>query len=208
VVDYEEERERAYYQRIRSGDFRNDRERYEVETLLPWAEVEARRRVEAGHSSKRIRFPDFEDQLARMWTEDIFWEAKKRAEREEREERDRQRREEEERQETEEAESARLRKLRGKPRNSVVFDVKATIAPDAEGTFEAIKKRCHPGKKLHITHAKVEGQNLWAWFAYDEVKGGHPADIRRALGKCLADAGAELVGEPSIEVIERTPLEE
>jgi hypothetical protein len=206
VVDYEEERERAYYQRIRSGDFRNDRERYEVETLLPWAEAEARRRVEAGHSSNR--FPHFEDQLARMWTEDIFWEAKKRAEREEREERDRQRREEEERQEAEKAESARLRKLRGKPRNSVVFDVKATIAPDAEGTFEAIKKRCHPGKKLHITHAKVEGQNLWAWFGYDEVKGGHPADVRRALDKCLADAGATLVGDPSIEVIERTRLEE
>jgi hypothetical protein len=203
VDQREDEWERNYYERIRAGDFRNDRERWEAETLLPWAEAEARRRVEAGPSSNRIRFPDFEDQLARMWTEDIFWEAKKR------EVRDRQRREEEERQEAAKAERARLRKLRGKLRNSVIFDVKATISPDASGTFEAIKKRHHPGKKLHVTHAAVEGQSLWVWFAYDEVKGGHPLDVRGALRRCATDAGAILDDDSlQIEVIDRTPLED
>jgi hypothetical protein len=98
-------------------------------------------------------------------------------------------------------------KARGpKPLNRVVFDVKATISPDAQGTYEAFKKRYHPPQRMYPTRVGIDGQNLWMWVEYT-VKGGHPADIRRALRKCVADAGAALVGEPSIEVIERTSLE-
>jgi hypothetical protein len=32
------------------------------------------------------------------------------------------------------------------------------------------------------------------------VKGGHPADVKRALSRSLADANAELIGDPSITV--------
>jgi hypothetical protein len=102
---------------------------------------------------------------------------------------------------------AGIKRPKRKPLNRVIFDVKATIAPDAEGTFEAIKRRHGPTKKLRITHQSVEGQSLWIKMEYT-VRGGHPADVRRALDKCLADAGATLVGEPSIEVIERTKLED
>jgi hypothetical protein len=206
VMDrWEEEADLIYYRRIRAGDFRTERERYEVEKLLPWAEAEARHRVEITHSSQRIRFPDFEDQLAGMWTQDIFWEAKKQAERAEREERDQKRREEQERQEAEKAETARLRKIRGKPLNRVIFDVRAMISPDAEGTFEAFKKRYHPPKRMYPKRVRIDGQNLWMWVEYT-VKGGHQSDIRRALSKCVADAGAEMVGEPIIDVIEREKL--
>ena len=32
------------------------------------------------------------------------------------------------------------------------------------------------------------------------MKGGHPADVKRALSRSLADANAELIGDPSITV--------
>jgi hypothetical protein len=99
-----------------------------------------------------------------------------------------------------------IRRPKRKPLNRVIFDVKATIQPDAAGTFEAIKKRHGPTKKLHVTHQLVEGQSLWMKMEYI-VRGGHPSDIRRALDKCLAAASATLIGEPSIEVIERTQME-
>ena len=91
--------------------------------------------------------------------------------------------------------------------NRVIFDVKATISPDAEETLEAIKKRHGPTKKLRVTQELIEGQSLWIKMEYT-VRGGHPADIRRALSKCVADAGAEMVGEPIIDVIEREKLPE
>jgi hypothetical protein len=96
-----------------------------------------------------------------------------------------------------------IRRPKRKPLNRVIFDVKATISPDAEGTFEAFKKRYHPPRSMYPKRVGIDGQNLWMWVEYT-VKGGHPADVRRALSKCLADAGAEMVGEPSIEVVERT----
>jgi hypothetical protein len=40
------------------------------------------------------------------------------------------------------------------------------------------------------------------------VRGGDPADIRRALDKCLADAGATLIGKPTTEATERTRVED
>jgi hypothetical protein len=108
--------------------------------------------------------------------------------------------------EAENAERAEKAKARGpRPRNRVIFDVKATISPDAEGTYEAFKKRYHPPKRMYPTRIGIDGQDLWMWVVYT-VRGGHPADIRRALDKCLADAGATLVGEPIIDVIEREKL--
>ena len=35
------------------------------------------------------------------------------------------------------------------------------------------------------------------------MKGGQPADVKRALYRSLADAHAELIGDPSITVISR-----
>jgi hypothetical protein len=99
-------------------------------------------------------------------------------------------------------------KARGpKPLNRVIFDVKATISPDADMTYEAFKKRYHPPKRMYPTRVGIDGQDLWMWVEYT-VKGGHPGDIRRALDECLADAGATLVGKPSIEVIERERLDD
>jgi hypothetical protein len=87
----------------------------------------------------------------------------------------------------------------------VIIDVKATISPDADMTYEAFKNRYHPPKRMYPTRVGIDGQNLWMWVEYT-VKGGHPADVRRALSKCVADAGAEMVGEPIIDVIEREKL--
>jgi hypothetical protein len=199
----EDERERFYYDRIRAGDFRNERERREAEDLLPWAEAEAR--VQGAEISRKS--PEIYDWYIATRTLRLFWEAKKEAQRAEREEQYRQRREEEDRQKAEKAERARLRRIRGKPLNRVIFDVKATISPDAEGTYEAFKKRYHPPKPMYPTRVGIDGQNLWMWVQYT-VKGGHQSDIRRALSTCVADAGAELVGEPIIEVIEREKLPE
>ena len=106
----------------------------------------------------------------------------------------------------EKAARAEKAKARGpKPLNRVVFNVKATVSPDAEETLEAIKKRHGPTKKLRVTQGQVDGRDLWVQMEYT-VRGGHPADVRRALSKCVADAGAEMVGEPIIDVIEREKL--
>jgi hypothetical protein len=93
---------------------------------------------------------------------------------------------------------ANRRQLGSRPFNlkRVIFDVKATVAPDAEATFEAIKKR----RGLKITNGQANGQNLWLWFEY-VVEGGHPWDVRRALQRCLTDPNATLVGEPCIQAM-------
>ena len=89
----------------------------------------------------------------------------------------------------------------------MIFEVIATVAPDAEATFEAIKKRYgRTGRGLKITNGQANGQNLWLWFEY-VVKGGYPWDVRRVLQRCLTHMTATLVGEPTIEVVDRTPLE-
>jgi hypothetical protein len=48
-----------------------------------------------------------------------------------------------------------------------------------------------------ITDSNAAGQTLRLRFDYT-VKGGHPADVKRALDRCLADADAELMGKPTI----------
>jgi hypothetical protein len=97
-------------------------------------------------------------------------------------------------------------KARGpKPLNRVIFDVNATIEPDAAATFEAMKKRYHPPGQLFPTHVAINGRDLYVRMEYT-VRGGYRSDIRRALGKCLADAGATLVGEPNIVEVDRTQL--
>jgi hypothetical protein len=70
-----------------------------------------------------------------------------------------------------------------------------------------MKQRYHPPGRLFPTHVAINGRDLYVRMEYT-VRGGYRSDIRRALGNCLDDAGATLVGEPSIEVIERTRLEE
>jgi hypothetical protein len=94
----------------------------------------------------------------------------------------------------------------------VIFEVHATIEPEAEGTFQAARQRYGPSaarrsEKFKITHGDAVGQALRLRFEY-VVRGGYPADIRRALNTCLEDASATLAGEPSIEVISRERLPE
>jgi hypothetical protein len=55
--------------------------------------------------------------------------------------------------------------------------------------------------KFKITHGKAEGQALCALYWYT-VRGGHLAE------QVPGDASATLIGEPSIEVIERTKPED
>ena len=78
------------------------------------------------------------------------------------------------------------------------------IAPSAEGTFQALRLRDGPrvGGSFVVTHGQAVGLDLWVRTTYT-LRRGHPADVQRALTRCLKGAGANLVGEPVIEVLSR-----
>ena len=69
------------------------------------------------------------------------------------------------------------------------------------------KERKEEEQRQVQDHGRGRRPALRLRFDYT-VKGGHPADVKRALSRSLADANAELIGDPSITVISRERLPE
>jgi hypothetical protein len=94
----------------------------------------------------------------------------------------------EQREKARKTERARAKGPKHKPLNRVIMEATATVVPDAQGTLDAAMRRYGPdasrrSDKFKITDGEATGQTLRLRFDYT-VKGGHPADVKRALERC------------------------
>lgn len=67
----------------------------------------------------------------------------------------------------------------------MIFDVTATITPEAQPVLHAMLGRSGSGAFV-VTDGDAEGQRLTLTISYT-VKGGHRSDVQRALNRALGD---------------------
>lgn len=89
--------------------------------------------------------------------------------------------------------------------NTVLFDVKVKTV-DAHRFADMLKSMYGSAQERTmrvIAGEFLEGGVLWCHMAYGPVRGAHPADVRRALGRVAKASGVKILEDPCITVLER-----